>query len=138
MVSKDACRPSVLPVVVGLTGYRQRSSNSSVFCRVHRSFLSPPTNKNQPQIPGAASSSSDTPSRTSRQVLPTGKSTLSRGVYVVIKDGSGQPTHGISSSHTPPHKQTPIFVLQSKFDKWQREALYCGQPDDVNGNKWVV
>ena len=38
-------------------------------------------------------------------------------------------------SHGAIHTQTPMFVLQSKYDKWQREALFCGKPGDVVGHK---
>ena len=35
------------------------------------------------------------------------------------------------------HTQTPLFVLQSRFDRWQREehSLFCGKVDDAAANK---
>lgn len=37
-----------------------------------------------------------------------------------------------------PFIATPLFLIQSKYDKWQREALFCGKPDDVGGNRCVL
>lgn len=42
------------------------------------------------------------------------------------------------TTHLPIYyPQTPLFIMQSKFDNWQRKYLYCGGEANVEGiNTW--
>jgi hypothetical protein len=37
------------------------------------------------------------------------------------------------AQHLVPHMQAPLFVLNSRYDTWQTEYLYCGKQESDKG-----